>query len=310
MQTGIHTILCAVDFSRYSKRVVQYAVVLTSALKARLIVFHAVSFPRSPLHGTVASGSSATRQAAAEQARKQINDLMADYRLNWQARICHGDPVDEIIDQCRHQPVDLVIVASHGLTGLRRVLLGSIVEQLAHVIDRPLLVIRSKDMHRRLESVSSPAARHILVGCRTGEALSAVITAALAIAPDPAAHYHFVHAQEAPVDQHIIDPSTGPYGQVQKELQDHLLRWIESELAPFDIPAENRTIRIVNGHPGELLTEYADAHAVDLVVIGVHSKTRLTRRLAGSTADTLMRHAPCPVLTIPKPEPVPLPEKP
>jgi nucleotide-binding universal stress UspA family protein len=296
---GIKTILCAIDFSHYSRRVLHYAVELAAAHNAFLTVFHAVSFPRSPLYGTVAGGATATYQAAIQQARQQITRLMAEYPVQWQAEVRHGDPVDEILALCQSRPVDLVITASHGLTGLRRMLLGSVVEQLAHVMSRPLLIVRSKNMHKRKKPASSLKTGQILVGCRPGAQSGGVVRGALELVPKPVAQYHFVHALEAPVDEQIIDPSTGPYNQVQQDLQNRIIRQIEADLAPYQIPPENRTIQIVNGHPGEQLAMYADTHRVDLVVIGVRPRKTLSRRLIGSTADALMRHAPCPVLTVP-----------
>jgi len=299
MRTTIKTILCAVDFSKYSRQVVQYAAGLAAHHKARLLVFHAVSFPRSPIHGTVITGAAPTRRAAAEQANRRIKELMAECTVNWQIELRHGDPVEEILTLCDRQPVDLVIAASHGLTGLRRVLLGSIVEQMAHTLKHPLLILRSKTMYGRNKSALNPNAGQILVGCRLDPDLPTVISSALAMAPLFNPRYHFVHVLEAPIDEQIVDPSGGPYGQVQEKLQTKVLQKVEAALAPFNLPPEKYVVRIVDGHPGEQLAAYAEHTGIDLVAIGVRARTTLARRLSGSTAETLLRQAPCPVLTVP-----------
>ena len=299
MQATFESILCAVDFSRYSRQIIQYANDLAACHKARLLIFHAVNFPRNPIHGTVVTGSFATRKAADEHAKRQIADIMADCTVDWKAELRHGDPVEEILAVCESEPVDLVIAASHGLTGLRRVLLGSIVEQLAHRTKCPLLIMRSKHMHHRKKNIQNLKASNILIGCSFDKDLPAVIAGALAFVPQLGPQYHFVHALEAPLDEQIIDPSAGPYSQVQQQLQEKILKKVEQALSPFNISAEKRSLQVVSGHPGEQLASCAESTGADLVVIGVRPRKTLARKLVGSTAEMLLRHSPCPVLTVP-----------
>jgi hypothetical protein len=56
------------------------------------------------------------------------------------------------------------------------------------------------------------------------------------------------------------------------------------------------TIRV--GQPAQTITAYAKAAGIDLLVMGTHGRTGLSHLLMGSVAEHVMRHAPCPVLTL------------
>jgi nucleotide-binding universal stress UspA family protein len=56
---------------------------------------------------------------------------------------------------------------------------------------------------------------------------------------------------------------------------------------------------VVAGVPARQIVKYADRHGVDLIVMGTHGRTGVTRRLLGSVAEGVVRHAPCRVLTVP-----------
>lgn len=56
------------------------------------------------------------------------------------------------------------------------------------------------------------------------------------------------------------------------------------------------------GQPGAVITAYAQEHRVDMIVIGSHGTSSIPQLLVGSTTETVMRHAPCPVLVMKNPE--------
>lgn len=58
---------------------------------------------------------------------------------------------------------------------------------------------------------------------------------------------------------------------------------------------------VLQGHPESLIIDYAKEHRVDLIVLGTHARSGIERFLLGSTAEAILRHAPCPVLIVPPP---------
>ena len=74
-----------------------------------------------------------------------------------------------------------------------------------------------------------------------------------------------------------------------------------SEIKPADpeVPYEHR---LITGDPATAVVELADEEAVDMIVMGTHGRTGLSRLLMGSVAEAVVRRAKCPVLTFKQPE--------
>jgi nucleotide-binding universal stress UspA family protein len=83
-------------------------------------------------------------------------------------------------------------------------------------------------------------------------------------------------------------------------------KWVEGELEKWAAAARKKgaTVRPVirTGSPPEQIVELATSEHADLVVMGTHGRGGVSRVLLGSVADRVIRLAPCPVLTVRKPE--------
>jgi universal stress protein A len=55
---------------------------------------------------------------------------------------------------------------------------------------------------------------------------------------------------------------------------------------------------LIQGSPEKVLSEYAEENEIDLIVMGTHGRKGLARLVMGSVAESVLRHAPCPVITI------------
>lgn len=87
---------------------------------------------------------------------------------------------------------------------------------------------------------------------------------------------------------HVIPPVTDPS-------TAEGLRAIVAELAP-GVAVESQ---VVSGVPARQIVKYARGHGVDLIVMGTHGRTGVSRALLGSVAEAVVRRAPCRVLTVP-----------
>lgn len=69
--------------------------------------------------------------------RKQFGD-----RKNVELTSCVGDPGTEIVDYAKRMGADLIVMSSHGRTGLKRILLGSVAERVARTAECPVMIVR------------------------------------------------------------------------------------------------------------------------------------------------------------------------
>ena len=79
------------------------------------------------------------------------------------------------------------------------------------------------------------------------------------------------------------------------EVHQRLAEFTEECKPRFGVDTKS-TVR--TGHPSSEIAKYAAEHGCDLIVMATHGRTGLAHMLLGSTAEQVVRHAPCPVLTI------------
>lgn len=86
--------------------------------------------------------------------------------------------------------------------------------------------------------------------------------------------------------------------------------WTRLAAVRADDPRVRIIHRLIVGDPAEKIVRLAEDRHADLIVMGSHGRTGLRRLLAGSVAEAVMRTAPCPVLTVRMPFPIPLTDVP
>jgi len=144
----IRTILCPVDFSENSKPAFHLACALARDYKARLHVINV-----APLPGFYGEGIVIVRtEKSKEEALSRLKDLQAsEPSLEMQYHLREGEPFLEILETAKRIKSDLIVMGTHGWTGLNRLLMGSVAEQVMRKATCPVLTINSK-AHLNVES--------------------------------------------------------------------------------------------------------------------------------------------------------------
>ncbi len=152
---AISRILAPTDLSVHSQRGVQYALELAAAVHAQVIILHVAPFEEEfpyPLGiGEVSSayvpGPSfdeyvhARRQALERFAKEHFATLMRGLEVSLEVEV--GDAAQAIVDKAEATGADLIVMATHGRTGLGHILIGSITEQVLRHARCPVLSLRS-----------------------------------------------------------------------------------------------------------------------------------------------------------------------
>jgi nucleotide-binding universal stress UspA family protein len=137
-------ILVPMDFSEASNQALDYAITFARKLQARLTVLHVVEvFPLGRADMTTVP------EAYIEELKREANRPMQSYLaritaagLTGDVVVKHGTPFQEIMDVATAQHADLIIMGTHGRTGLSHLLLGSVAERLVRLAPCPVLVVR------------------------------------------------------------------------------------------------------------------------------------------------------------------------
>lgn len=145
---AIRTILVPTDFSQCSLAGTEYAAFLARRVGAKLRLFHAM-YPYTNYVFVDRAGvrMSGLAEAMEETARQEMDalkqmDFLRD--LPVQTEIRPGYSVDEICAAAGDPKIDLVVTSTHGRTGLKHALIGSVAEHVARYAERPVLVVPSR----------------------------------------------------------------------------------------------------------------------------------------------------------------------
>ena len=144
------TILVPLDGSKRAERILPHVEELAQHYDAK-VVFLQVVEPIPPIMGPEGAYVGLYEQGLqrqTENAESYLAALQGKFRekgIEARRRVAHGRVVDEIINVAERDGADLIAIASHGRRGLSQVFYGSVAAGVLHRVDRPLLLIRSRD---------------------------------------------------------------------------------------------------------------------------------------------------------------------
>jgi nucleotide-binding universal stress UspA family protein len=202
-----------------------------------------------------------------------------------------GRPYAEIVRRAEAWHADLVVVGSRGATGLARLLLGSVAENVVRYAHSNVLVAR-------------PAGSRGIVMAATdlSDASMPAVGAAAREAEHLQARLVIVHASNF-TTQELIAGVAAPFGSAPVLPSAETLREIHSalEVAMREITATvapHAESTVLEGSPAGVIAHHAAQIGAELLVVSTHGRTGLSRVVVGSVAERLVRLAPCSVLVV------------
>ncbi|QGJ69627.1 Universal stress protein UspA [Planctomycetales bacterium 10988] len=138
------TILFPTDFSRLSDNALHRATVLAKESNAKLLILHVEEPPSAYAGGEMYYGMPEPDHEALKEMLARITPHDPD--LAFERRLEIGDPASEIVRVAEEEDVDMIVMATHGRTGLTRLLMGSVAESV--VRHAPCAVLSLKEPHR------------------------------------------------------------------------------------------------------------------------------------------------------------------
>ena len=147
--TRLTKILCPTDFSEHSEHALAYAATLAKEYDATLLVLH-VDTPLSPAAYGMAFEGLPPPSVLTDDLREARHRLMEDLRrvrppisnLKIEHHLMEGAPAEAILEFARRSGCDLIVMGTHGRTGVRRAVVGSVAEQVVRKAPCPVLTIK------------------------------------------------------------------------------------------------------------------------------------------------------------------------
>lgn len=144
----VNKILCPIDFSEHSMEALDNAIELAQQLSSKLILTHVISpipvvpTPSHPSEFNITS----YREMLKESSEKNMDSIIEDKvprDLDFEKIIRSGDPAQEIDGVAKEQDVDLMVISTHGRSGLQHLIFGSVAEKIIRHSSCPVLTIKS-----------------------------------------------------------------------------------------------------------------------------------------------------------------------
>lgn len=306
MPFPIQAIVCAVDFSTFSPLVIRYGAALARRTRLPLYLVHAVHDRQDGLYPTAVFERGGDLTHLTDDAHRRMHALMAYVNVDWEAVVRFGDPVEQTVAFVNGLPPSLLVSASHGVSGFRRLFIGTVVERLTRAVNRPMLVVKPTD-----DQQDDPfdGFHCLVVGCDGHGHWQRLASLLPLIEPDSAPEIHLVHAMEDPMGETTVASDGASYGQIQQTHQDRLKRQLRDSAKRLFSNIDGHSVTVAPGVPEEMVLKIARERASDMIVVGVRRSGKMGRLISGSTTEGLLRRAPCCVLTLPEMRESNLPEE-
>jgi nucleotide-binding universal stress UspA family protein len=283
-------LLVPLDGTAQSSAALPAARTIARATNATITLMHVLPGPHMP--GDIAA------QAAEHDLERIAAELRAD-GTSVSVTVSGGDPADEILRAVAAQGSDLIVMRTHGRSGVGRAVLGSVAE---HVLSRsrvPVMLVRPGG--RRLNALrtvlvpvdGSPGGA-LALGTAVGLAKATGAALKLLQVVVPIAHYMYgdfgwggaVNVDPAWDDEAVASAHT---------YVDGLAGRLRGAGLPVDAEVDFKPL------VADTIVSHAESAPADLIIMSTQALTGPARALLGSVADDVVRHAHCPVLLLHRP---------
>ncbi|MBW2653447.1 MAG: universal stress protein [Deltaproteobacteria bacterium] len=283
----IKKVLCTIDLSKVSDRLLPWGVELCLQFDASFSIFHAIPPPRGSVSRQIEFERGGEKKEKIETAREKIKKYMERFDIKWDLVITYGDPVLEVAKVAKKIKPDIIIAASHGLSEFQQFFIGSIVGRMAQTFSQPFLVIPPGKIGF---DTNGPKVQftNIIIACSLSKSDSYLKKYALAFFEKFNSRICLVHVMESPVNEEVVEITSAPYDEAQRRLEEKLSLRLRNLMST--------ETHILRGIPGEELALYAKSHEIDLIIAGVDDRPG---RIITTTTAALLRRLPCAVLTVP-----------
>jgi len=293
-------ILVPLDGSELAERALNPALTLVQQVKGEAILLSVPVLKEMFVSG--GNGYSVLLpEDSLQESQQELMGYLQTVAQNWarpdvllRTEVIKGDEASVIVETAAAENVDLIVMSTHGYSGLTRWMLGSITEKVLRAAPCPVLVMRSLD----------PISR-ILITLDGSELAEYSIEPGLEFAQQYGGEVILLrveHSQESFLPRFGPPqmPSEAPRDEDrgQKKVSDfakiYLKRMVESQR----LSGQHIETAVSFGSPAEGILDFAELNQIDLIVMSTHGRTGLAHWVYGSVTEKVLRGAECAMLII------------
>ncbi len=296
-------ILVGTDFSPESHLALAHALRIARRLDATLLLAHAGTVIE-PTAAALAPESAVLveyQKIVAEhevENRTRLAELVREVQaqgLQAEEHLIDGFADTALRDAAEALDADLVVIGTHGRTGLKRILLGSVAERVVRLCRRHVMVARATGVDN-----AAPGAtyRRILVPTDFEPLAERAFEIALSLL-EPGGTIELFHSWHLPLSSTMVPGRAGEAAiePVRVSIEQGARARAQELIERHPEAAGRVSVTVFNESPARAISERAE-EGHDLIVMGGHGHRGLSRWILGSVAEATVRHAPCSVLVV------------
>lgn len=294
------TLLVATDFSETAELAVAHAAALARRRNARLVLVHGHTMatywigPANPLRIPPSY-----EEAVLQNARERLDAIVLELQtsgLEVESRLVSATGPEAILHVANELDADLIVTGTRGHTGFKHLLLGSTAEEIVRTAHRPVLSVHPGD------AVPDPGHLRIILPTDFSDDAKLALGLAVDLVTNGAADCSLclVHILHTPI---MLAPVVGDTAMREVFMEQARENAIEGlDRIADELRQQGHTVETIvrEGDPADSLADIAREKNASLIAMGTRGLTGLKRIVHGSVADRTVRHATCPVLTIPR----------
>ena len=293
-------ILLPTDFPLCANAALHQAVTIAERFQGTVTMLHVVTIYESDSSNIkdriAASSLSYDKIIATAEEMLHTKDGMIETPVLIEKVLLRGiSPTSEILSYAAEHHPDLIVMGTHGRTGIRRLIMGSVAEKIIRLSESPVMTVRCGSDGK---PQGYPNYRSILVPVDFSKASANALWTASEIARKYGSILTLLHVTEAPDFNGYLESDDLD----NEELSNSRIEEAEITLAnllseaPFD-GIEVYT-RVIFGRPGRKIVEFAHKEDIDLIIIPSHGKSGFEKLLMGSNVNKVVHRADVPVLVL------------
>jgi nucleotide-binding universal stress UspA family protein len=301
----ITRILCPIDFSEYSRHALDCALAIARWYGSTITALHVYPYwppvdaipPVAPPTIRPAVAGDADRENVTSRLRAFVGQQsgVPPVRVDLQVESA-PDVGRAIVAHAQASGADLIVTGSHGRSGFKRLVLGSVAEKLLRQAPCPVMVAPPRVSEAAVATVHF---KHILCAVDFSSVSRAALTYATSLAEEADACLTVVHVLETPPE--LLVPSSRQginVAEVRAEAEADTLRRLRAL-----IPDSVRTYctvetAVAEGKASRQILKLAEDRQIELIVMGVQGRGAIDLLTFGSHTQEVIRGAVCPVLTV------------
>ena len=275
-------VLCPIDFSDSSRGALRYANAIAAHVGARLRVL-VVNDPLLLEASMLTTGASELTDETVREMQRFVKQTLGTHAAqDIDFEVAAGKPAPEILRVSRERQSGLIVMASHGVSGFRKLFFGSTTERVLRETSVPTLVTSGTDVGPADFEELRKAVRRVLVPVDLTKATTQQVTTARQISQAIAVPLLLAH---------VIEPVRALSGHPALPTVETERRYrAEAELERLTRDAADGTTPetlIAYGEPAEEIAKVAEDRGAGLIVMGLHSSPVLGPRMGSVTYRVL-----------------------